>query len=232
MSVKHEACTVWKILKCRCSVVHFTASWTNYLSKMSGSLCIFFSWLFPLQCLKFPEMNYMCYKNLLKIGIPQPFPCPAKSKLPLNLLLWMSCCLAVANLMANLMAENYMYMWVVPTSTTYSSYLTRLFSVFFSQCLLRSSWALLNCSFIFISYKGNSASFPIFQFLIAKNAHRLSRLLDLSYRIAQFLPTNDMLHPRPFPRICNLRSVLSMSVSNSEPLWTIMHSCCTDILKK
>ena len=64
---------------------------------------------------------------------------------------------------------------------------------FFSQCLLRSSWALLNCSsFIFISYKGNSASFPIFQFLIAKNAHRLSRLLDHSYRIAQFLPRNDM----------------------------------------
>ena len=101
------------------------------------------------------------------------------------------------------------------------------FLVFFLQCLLRSSWVLLNCSsFIFISYKGNSASFPIFQFLIAKNAHRLSRLLDLSYRIAQFLPTNDMLHPRPFLRIFNLRSVLSMSVSNSEPLWTIMHLCC------
>ena len=182
---------------------------------------------------KIPEMNYMCYKNLLKIGIPQPFPCPAKSKLPLNLLLWMLCCLAVTNLMVNLMAENYMYMCVVPIYKYYILFLPykALFWVFFT--VLRSSWALLNrSSFIFISYKGNSASFPIFQFLIAKNAHRLSRLLDLSYRIAQFLPTNDMLHPRPFLRIFNLRSVLSMSVSNSEPLWTIKHPCCTDILKK
>ena len=130
-SAKHVRRGVWMAWGKFWNVDALWCSWTNYLSKMSGSLCIFFSWLFPLQCLKFPQMNYMCHKNLLKIGIPQPFPCPAKSKLPLNLLLWMSCCLAVANLMVNLMAENYMYMWVVPTSTTYSSYLTRLFSVFF-----------------------------------------------------------------------------------------------------
>ena len=142
-SCECEACMAWgpgpaqgpqKSLKCRCSVVHFTASWTNYLSKMSGSLCIFFSWLFPLQCLKFPQMNYMCHKYLLKIGIPQPFPCPAKSKLPLNLLLWMSCCLAVANLMVNLMAENYMYMWVVPIYKYYILFLPykALFCFFFT----------------------------------------------------------------------------------------------------
>ena len=136
----------------------------------------------------------------------------------------MLCCLAVTNLMVNLMAENYMYMCVVPIYKYYILFLPykALFWVFFT--VLRSSWALLNrSSFIFISYKGNSASFPIFQFLIAKNAHRLSRLLDHSYRIHI---ANNMLHPRPFPRICNLRSVLSMSVSNSEPLWTIMHLCC------
>ena len=130
---ERQACTAWgldgvgKILKCRCSVVLLD----QLFIKNVWQFMHIFSWLFPLQCLKFPQMNYMCHKNLLKIGIPQPFPCPAKSKLPLNLLLWMSCCLAVANLMASLMAENYVYMWVVPTSTTYSSYLTRLFSVFF-----------------------------------------------------------------------------------------------------
>ena len=35
----------------------------------------------------------------------------------------MSCCLAVANLMVNLMAENYMYMWVVPIYKYYILFL-------------------------------------------------------------------------------------------------------------